>query len=82
MNQQRAATEALGLAVRQWQSGARPATHIETQCAWCRRWRGAGGEWTATESSTPGAAVSHGICPACLEKFETEWDKPLPVVMP
>ena len=82
MNQQRAATEALGLAVRQWQSGARPATHIETQCAWCKLWRDASGAWVSGGPAKPGAAVSHGICPACLEKFETEWDKPLPIVVP
>ena len=58
------------------------ANEIETQCAWCRRWRDASGAWVSGGPAKPGAAVSHGICPACLEKFETEWDKPLPVVMP
>ena len=55
---------------------------IETQCAWCRRWRDASGQWVSGGPVNPGAAVSHGICPACLAKFEMEWDNPLPVVVP
>jgi hypothetical protein len=44
-------------------------TPIAFVCAWCERSRNGAGLWEPADPATPrGAAVTHGICPECLER--------------
>ncbi|MCL5022420.1 MAG: hypothetical protein M1497_03475 [Nitrospirae bacterium] len=40
-------------------------------CAWCKRIRDAKGSWVLPElyEEVPGEWATHGICPACVERF-------------
>jgi GAF domain-containing protein len=45
-------------------------------CAWCKRIRDDEGYWDQVEAyfhKSTGAEFTHGICPQCSEKAQTEW---------
>lgn len=46
-----------------------PSVILHVVCAWCDRVLVAG---------TPGAAVSHGMCPACIVRMDAEIEAPPP----
>jgi hypothetical protein len=42
---------------------------VTSACAWCQRVRTTAGEWVSVELADPDSpGMTHGICPACLER--------------
>jgi hypothetical protein len=46
---------------------ARGARSVSQLCSWCGRLK-RGDEWVVLEAEATRPAVSHGVCPECLER--------------
>ena len=45
-----------------------PWTKLVLVCAWCKRMLDDKGVWRPARPLLPGEALTHGICPDCLEE--------------
>jgi hypothetical protein len=45
-----------------------PWKKLVLACAWCKRMLDDQGVWRPARALLPGEAVTHGICPDCLDK--------------